>query len=86
MIKILDFYADWCLPCKKLGPIIVNVQETVDYVTFEKIDVDSDDVRIEQYAVRNVPTLLLFKDDVLVDKIVGAVSKVKLMETINKHK
>lgn len=86
MIKLLDFYADWCLPCKKLEPTIKDIEHTIDYVTIEKIDVDTDDERIEQYAIRSVPTILILKDDKLVDKLVGVVSKVKLMETINKYK
>lgn len=86
MIKILDFYADWCNPCKQLSPILEEIERTLDYVTIQKINVEEDIEAANSYGIRNIPTLLILKDDNLVDKIIGMVPKEKILNTINKWK
>lgn len=86
MIKILDFYADWCQPCKQMAPILEQLEEAFDWVTITRVNVDEDKDNIAMnHNIRNIPTLLFFKDDKLVDKVVGMTSKSKLLDILNKH-
>lgn len=82
MIKIIDFYAQWCAPCKVITPILEEIKKEFPNVQIDKIDIEENDEVAEYYNIRNIPTLLFFKDDVQVDKIVGAVKKEKIVETI----
>lgn len=85
MIKILDFYADWCMPCKVLAPILQDIEEEFNYITLEKINIEEDPDTAEKYSIRNVPTLIFFKDNKQVDKIVGVVSRDKIKTMIAKY-
>lgn len=85
MIKILDFYATWCRPCALIEPTLKELQEEYDYITVQKVNIDEDDELTNEYKIKGVPTLLLFKDEVLVDKSVGNISKQSLLKLINKH-
>lgn len=85
MIKILDFYADWCQPCKQLAPILTQLEQEFDWVTIEKIDIEENDDTVFKYQIMNIPTLIIFKDGKQVDKIVGMTSKSKLLDILNKH-
>jgi len=82
MIKIIDFYAHWCSPCKKLAPILEEIHTEFPNIEIEKIDIEQNDETAEHYNIRNIPTLLFFKDDVQVDKVVGLVSKESLANKI----
>lgn len=84
MIKIVDFYADWCYPCKMLAPILEDIEQSLDYVKVEKVNVEQTDESTEKYGIKNIPTLLIFKDDELVDKIVGLVPQEKILKVIEK--
>lgn len=85
MIKILDFYAEWCMPCKQLAPVLTQIENEFDNVIVEKINVDENDEVTEYYGIRNIPTLIIFKGDQQVDKVVGSLSKDKLVELLKTH-
>lgn len=85
MIKILDFYADWCKPCTIMAPILLDIESELDYVTLEKINIEENTELTDEYGVRNIPTLLFFKDDKQIDKIIGAIGKEKLKTLLAKH-
>jgi len=73
---VIDFWAEWCGPCRMIGPIIEELAaEYEDKVVIGKCDVDSNDDIVAQYRVRNIPTVVFIKGGVVVDKIVGAASK-----------
>ena len=78
---VVDLWATWCGPCKMIGPIISELAN--DYggkIVVGKCNIeDNDDIAID-YGVRNIPTILFFKNGELVDKFVGAASKDKLDE------
>jgi thioredoxin 1 len=73
---VLDFWAEWCGPCRMVGPVIEELsKEYSDRVTIGKIDVDANSEVTAQFGIRNIPTILFFKDGQLVDKVVGAAQR-----------
>lgn len=83
-LKILDFQASWCAPCKRLAPVLEEIEKETG-VVIQKIDVDEDEEHVIAYGVRNIPTLIFIKDNKIVDKISGTVSKEVLINKINEH-
>ncbi len=83
---LVDFYADWCGPCKVVGPIVEELgNDYAGRLDVRKVDVDSNPELAGQYGVRGIPTLILFKEGVAQDTIVGAVPKSQLTEVIDRH-
>ena len=83
---LVDFYADWCGPCKVVGPIVEELgNDYVGRVDVRKVDVDSNPELAGQYGVRSIPTLILFKEGVAQETIVGAVPKSQLTEVIDRN-
>lgn len=83
---LVDFYADWCGPCKVVGPIVEELgNDYAGIIDVRKVDVDSNPELAGQYGVRGIPTLILFKEGVAQDTIVGAVPKSQLTEVIDRH-
>ena len=73
---VLDFYATWCGPCKKIAPIIEELAAEFDgKIAVGKCDVDENDEIAAQYGIRNIPTVLFIKDGQVVDKHAGAAPK-----------
>lgn len=83
---LVDVWAEWRGPCKMVSPIVDEI--SVDFqgkVFVGKLDADANKETLGQLGVRNIPTLLLYKNGEVVDKLVGAVSKQKLTDMINTH-
>ena len=73
---IVDFWAEWCMPCRMIAPTLVDISEEYDgKVKVAKLDVDSNPATAGQYGVRSIPTLLIFKAGTVVNQIIGAVPK-----------
>ncbi len=80
---LVDFWADWCMPCKIVAPIVDELAEEYDgRVAFTKIDVDSEPNIAMKFGIRSIPTLLVFKDGSPVDQVVGAVPKAVLKKRL----
>lgn len=81
MPLVVDFWATWCGPCRMVAPIISEMAEKYDgRIVVGKCDVEDDTDLAEQFGIRNIPTILFFKNGELVDKIVGAMNKQKFEE------
>ena len=81
---LVDFWAEWCGPCKMIAPILEELaDEYAGKVKVCKMDVDSNNETPQKYNVRGIPTLLLFKDGTVEATKVGALSKTQLIEFIN---
>ncbi|MBP7509053.1 MAG: thioredoxin [Prolixibacteraceae bacterium] len=81
---LIDFWAEWCGPCRIVGPLIEEL--SVEYegkAILAKMDVDSNPVVPSQYGIRNIPTILFFKNGEVVDKQVGAVPKTVIAQKID---
>ncbi len=80
---VVDFWAEWCGPCKVIGPIIEELShEFEDKVIIGKLDVDENNDVTSRFGIRNIPTILFFKDGVQVDKQVGATQKSVFIQKI----
>jgi len=85
-LVVVDFWAEWCGPCRLIAPIIHELaEEYADKVVFGKVDVDSNGALAGKFGIRNIPTVLFIKGGKVVDKQVGAVHKAKFVEKINAH-
>ena len=74
-VTLKDFYADWCGPCKTQDPILDDLEEDYDSVTFEKIDVDEAEDVANEYQVRSIPTIVVENDDGIVERFVGVTQR-----------
>ena len=84
MVTLIDFYADWCGPCHVMKPILDKVIPTYSgKLTFEKIDVDKDQSRAQQFGVMSIPTLVMLKNGQEVDRKIGLVAEGVLKEWID---
>ncbi len=80
---VIDFWAEWCGPCRMVGPIVEELAaEYEGKVTIGKVDVDNNDEITSKYGIRNIPTILFIKNGEVVDKQVGAAQKSVLAEKV----
>ncbi|MCC6384209.1 MAG: thioredoxin [Bacteroidia bacterium] len=83
---LVDFWAEWCGPCRMVGPIVEELaKEFEGKAVIGKVDVDNNPGVSMQFGIRNIPTLLIFKNGQIVDKQVGVAPKPVLAEKINAH-
>jgi thioredoxin 1 len=82
-LTIIDFWAQWCVPCRILGPIIDSLATENSDINIYKIDVDGSPESCAKYGIRSIPTVLFLKDGEVVDKFTGAKSKEFIQEKID---
>lgn len=82
---LVDFWAEWCGPCRRLGPIIEELAQEFDgKLKVAKINIDEHQQAANQFNIRSIPTIMFFKGGQMVDHVVGAVPKDQLVEAINR--
>ena len=74
-VRLKDFYADWCGPCKTQDPILEELESDYPDVSFEKVDVEAEQEVANEYQVRSLPTLIVENDDGVVDRFVGVTQR-----------
>ena len=82
---IVDFWAEWCGPCKQFGPVFEDVSNNVGGVVFAKVNIDENPQTPQQYGVRGIPTLLIFEAGQIKAEKIGAAPKAKLAEWIEEN-
>ncbi|WP_419791942.1 thioredoxin [Staphylococcus chromogenes] len=85
-VKLVDFWATWCGPCKMIAPVLEDLAADYDgKADVLKLDVDQNQATAAKYEVMSIPTLIVFKDGEAVDKVVGFQSKENLAQVLDKH-
>ncbi len=83
---LVDFWAEWCGPCKAIAPILDEIaDEQVGSVTIAKVNVDNAPTTARQYEVMSIPTMIVFKDGEQVARMIGAKSKDAILEELADH-
>ena len=85
-VTVVDFFADWCGPCRKMGPILEEVEtELTTNVKFTKINTDNNVEMAKKYQVSGLPTLMIFKNGEPVERLVGLMPKSSIITNVEKH-
>jgi thioredoxin 1 len=83
---LVDFWAPWCGPCRMVAPVVDELSQDFDgQVKVVKMNTDENPTIASQYAIRSIPTLIVFKDGQPVDRVVGAIPKSTLSNTLEKY-
>lgn len=83
---LVDFWAEWCGPCKMIGPILEELgTELAEKIKIVKVDVDSNNQTAMNYAIRSIPTLIIIKEGAVIAQHIGAASKAQLENFINQN-
>lgn len=82
-ICVVDFWAEWCGPCKMLSPIFENVSTHYKNINFYKFNVDEDELEIcKKYGIMSIPTIIIFKDGIELKRNIGFINEDKLKEIL----
>ncbi len=83
-VALIDFWAEWCGPCKQLAPILEELaQEMKGEVAIGKLDVDKNKSKSSKYGISSIPTMIIFEDGEVSEKLVGALPKEEIKNKLN---
>ena len=83
-VRLKDFYADWCGPCKTQDPILEEIEADFPDVEFEKVDVDQNQDVANEYSVRSLPTLVIEDDEGEVERFIGVTQREQIVSALQK--
>lgn len=83
-VAIVDFWADWCMPCKMLLPVITKLSQEMPSVTFLKANVEENTELAKQHGISSIPALVIFKNGQVVEKMVGVQKESKIQEALQR--
>ena len=81
-LVLVDFWAEWCGPCKKVSPILDEISKEHG-ILVGKLNIDENPVKTVEYSVSSIPTMVLFEDGVVIKTIIGAKPKHKMLEELS---
>lgn len=85
-LVVVDFFANWCGPCRMMSPILEDVQKDMgEKVKIYKVDVDESENLARQFGIMSIPTILIYKNGEIVNKHIGLWMKDSMMEELNEH-
>lgn len=87
-VVLIDFWAPWCTPCRIQGPIVEDIAHEMashQNVKIGKLNVDENPNIAQQFQVFSIPTIIIFKDGVMVDQAIGLQTKQSLLSKLNRH-
>jgi len=85
-LVLVDCWAEWCGPCRMVAPVLDEIAGEMAEVKIKKLNVDFNQKTAQELGIQSIPTLLLYKDGVLVDKAIGALPKPQIKKFIENHK
>lgn len=85
-LVFVDFYADWCGPCRMMAPIVEEISEEVEGVDFYKVNCDDEQELASKYEVMTIPTLLILKKGEQIKEFIGVTDKEEIIEELNSLK
>ena len=85
-LTLVDFWAEWCGPCKMIGPALEEISEEMkNEIRITKLNIDENPLTPQKYGVKGIPTLLLFKNGEVISEKIGALPKAKIADWINEN-